>query len=101
MPLWSPDGTKIAYVTGGDTVNIWSDAGLEWVQLGGEVASFATWSPDGRALLAPPIDDSHPGYVVDVGDQFGTVTPFQLDFDSMRSANGLPVWGSLTAPNPG
>jgi Tol biopolymer transport system component len=99
LPFWSPDGTKIAYVTGGDTVNIWSDSGLQWVQLGGEVSSFATWSPDGRYLLAPPVDSSHPGYVIDVTDRFGTITPFELDFDSMRGSNGLPVWGSITPPN--
>jgi Tol biopolymer transport system component len=98
LPFWSPDGTKIAYVTGGDTVNIWSDSGLQWVQLGGEVASFATWSPDGRYLLVPPVDDSHPGYVVDVTDRFGKITPFELDFDSMSGGNGLPVWGSITPP---
>ena len=98
LPFWSPDGTKIAYVTGGDTVNIWSDSGLQWVQLGGEVSSFATWSPDGRYLLVPPVDDSHPGYVVDVTERFGTITPFELDFDSMSGSNGLPVWGSITPP---
>jgi Tol biopolymer transport system component len=99
LPLWSPDGTKIAYITGGDTVNVWSDTGLQWVQLGSEVASFATWSPDGRYLLAPPVDDEHPGYVIDVTDRFGVITPYQLDFDSMRSSNGLPIWGSLTPPS--
>ncbi|HET9659659.1 MAG TPA: hypothetical protein VFP05_04980 [Thermomicrobiales bacterium] len=101
LPLWSPDGTKIAYVTSGDTVNIWSDDGLQWIQLGAEVSSFASWSPDGRYVLAPPVDDAHPGYVVDVTDRFGTITPFELDFDSMRSSNGLPIWGSLTPPSPG
>jgi Tol biopolymer transport system component len=99
LPFWSPDGARIAYVTGGDTVNIWSDTGLQWVQLGGEVSSFATWSPDGRYLLTPPVDNSHPGYVVDVADRFGTITPFELDYDSMSGSNGLPVWGSITPPN--
>jgi Tol biopolymer transport system component len=98
LPFWSPDGSKIAYVTGSDTINIWSDDGLQWIQLGGEVSSFATWSPDGRYLLAPPVDKAHHGYVVNVSDDFGTITPFDLDYDNMKSGNAPPIWGGITPP---
>lgn len=96
LPFWSPDGTQIAYVTGGDTINIWSDQGLQWVQLGSEAASFCAWSPDGRYIVVPPVDSSHAAFVVNVTDDFGTIDPFELDFDAMRSGNGPPVWGGVT-----
>jgi Tol biopolymer transport system component len=96
LPFWSPDGSQIAYVTGGDTINIWSDEGLQWLQLGSEVSSFVSWSPDGRYLIVPPVDDSHAAFIVSVAEGFGTITTFELDFDNMRSGNGPPIWGGIT-----
>jgi Tol biopolymer transport system component len=95
LPFWSPDGMKIAYVTGGDTINIWSNLGLRIVPLGSDVLSFVTWSPDGRDMLVPSIARSTPSYVVDVD---GNVTPIELGYDSMSGANGPPIWGGITSP---
>jgi Tol biopolymer transport system component len=98
LPFWSPDGSRIAYVTGGDTVNVWSDQGLQWIQLGTDVSSFLSWSPDGDYLLVPAANDSMPSFVVDAFDRFGALRPFELDYDDSRSGNGPPVWGGFTPP---
>ncbi len=98
LPFWSPDGARIAYVTGGDTINIWSDQGLQWVQLGTDVSSFVSWSPDGNYLLVPSADDSMPSFVVDAVEGVGTLRPFELAYGDLQSGNGLPVWGGITQP---
>jgi Tol biopolymer transport system component len=96
LPFWSPDGARIAYVTGGDTINIWSDDGLQWVQLGSDVSSFVSWSPDGRFLLVPSVHDAMPSFVVDATDKVGEIVEFELDYDNLRNGNGPPIWGGLT-----
>lgn len=97
LPFWSPDGARIAYVTGGDTVNIWSDDGLQWVQLGSDVSSFVTWSPDGRYLLVPSVQDAMPSFVVDATGRVGEIAEFELDYDNLRNGNGPPLWSGITS----
>jgi Tol biopolymer transport system component len=98
LPFWSPDGSRIAYVTGGDTINIWSDRGLQWVQLGSDVSSFVSWAPDGQSLLVPSVDRANPSFVVNAAREFGRLTPFELDYDGLGTGNGPPLWGGITPP---
>lgn len=100
LPFWSPDGSKLAYVTGGNTVNIWSDDGLQWLQLGRDVVSFCSWSPDGRFLVVPPVAASSDAFLIDTSEHFGSVRTFRLDFDGIRGIDGLLVWGGITPPAP-
>ncbi len=97
LPFWSPDGERIAWVSGGDTVNIWSDAGFQWVQLGSDVSSYLTWSPDGRYVLVPSVDASYPSFVIDAVERVGNATSFDLGYDSKRGVYGPPVWGAMTS----
>jgi Tol biopolymer transport system component len=96
LPFWSPDGSRIAYITGGDTVNLWTEANLQQVELSSPASSFVAWSPDGRHLLVPGADDTLPSFVIAVGENLGNVTLFELEYDDLHSKNGPPNWGGIT-----
>jgi Tol biopolymer transport system component len=94
LPFWSPEGTRIAYITGGDTANIWSDSDVEQVRLSSDVSSFVSWSPDGRHLFVPAANETLPSFVISTDD--GNVTPFELDYNGLHNRNGPPNWGGIT-----
>jgi Tol biopolymer transport system component len=95
-PVWSPDGTRIAYITGGDTLRLWSDMGEEWLRVDSDLAPFASWSPDGSRIFVPAADLPAESYVFDVSSEFGRIEPVELNFDDTRKGSGPPVWGPMT-----
>jgi Tol biopolymer transport system component len=97
-PVWSPDGSRIAWVEGTDVVKLWSAAGIEWVRVTTEIGPALSWAPDGHALFAPGGTKSDPSYVIAVDDQFGVRERIKLDFDVNNSTTGLPVWSPRTSP---
>jgi Tol biopolymer transport system component len=90
--IWSPDGTRLAWVEGTDVVKFWSAAGVEWVRLSTDVGPALTWAPDGHAIFAPATSQSGPSYVIAVDGQFGTRASLKLGFDLNNGSTGLPIW---------
>lgn len=96
LPAWSPDGTRLAYVTGGDTIRIWSDRGEEWIRVEDELAPYLSWSPDGEFILAPAMTKATPSYLLPVGERFGERRAVSLNFADFRGSDGPPVWAPRT-----
>lgn len=101
LPSWSPDGTRLAYVTGGEYVRIWSESGEEWLHVSGKLSPFVSWSPDGATLFAPTGSSSQASYLISVHSGFGTVHEVRFYADGMGGGDGAPMWAPATAPASG
>lgn len=99
LPAWSPDGTKLAYVTSGDTVRVWSDRGEEWIRVEDEIAPYLSWSPDGEFVLAPGVNKGSDSYLLPMSGQFGERRAVQMNFADFRGSDGPPVWAPRTEPS--
>ncbi|MDJ0952276.1 MAG: S-layer homology domain-containing protein [Acidimicrobiia bacterium] len=95
-PMWSPDGSKIAFVTGQDSLQIWVmdvDGGnqRQLTAEPGYAAHGASWSPDGSRIAYTRYEDVMEGEPGDV---------FVMDADGGNkrnltnhpAADGFPVW---------
>jgi Tol biopolymer transport system component len=96
LPSWSPDGSRFAYVVGGNMIRLWSEAGEEWVYVTGQVAPYLTWSPDGSKLFAPSGNPPQPSYVISVAESFGEIRVVRLDADGLSGSDGAPMWAPST-----
>jgi WD40 repeat protein len=61
LPVWalSPDGTRIASLSGGNTVQVWdavTGSKLNAYQSQGKSVNIITWSPDSRSIATGSID---------------------------------------------
>lgn len=100
IPSWSPDGSRFAYVVGGNTIRIWSEQGEEWVYVTGQVAPYLSWSPDGSKLFAPSGNPPQPSYVISVSESLGDIRTVRIDADGLSGGNGAPVWAPSTSAHP-
>ena len=64
LPSWSPDGSRFAFVSGGNSIRIWTDGIEEWIDVKGQLASHVTWSPDGSRLFVPTSSPPNPSWLV-------------------------------------
>ena len=106
MPVWSPDGTRFAYVEGPTTVRVHAASGApgDWpartLTTPDPVSSNLSWSVDGGAvfvaggpsslayvLALDPVDPQAASGV----EPEGIVLPFDLD----RRLSGAPQWSPL------
>ncbi len=115
MPVWSPDGRRIAYVAGEATLRIQplvrpsrsgddrdrDDGNGAWIVLANPISRHLTWAPGGDTLLAvaasPPRDSVFiPVEISPSADAATTVpTPLPLAFDADRRQSGAPQWGAV------
>ena len=89
LPVWSPDGTRIAYIrtsAGASTLELLDMATGRSTKLLEDVA-FGTWSPDGSrlAVLRPAVGAL--GAAVFITDLSGSTTQI-----STTPATGHPAW---------
>ncbi len=102
MPVWAPDGARIAYVAGEGTVMVHDlGGGAQSVPLDTMISRFLAWSPDGSALVAVAEGAGRPSFLVplpaDPGTRPGTPVeeplPLTLEHDVDRRQAGAPQWG--------
>jgi Tol biopolymer transport system component len=101
MPVWSPDGTLLAFTIDESQVIIGDIQGnrktLEASQaLSGEM----TWSPDGRALLVAPWDADDASTLIDLSGAEPTQEDVRLEFDSSPPFVSPPQWSPAVALPP-
>ena len=94
MPVWAPDGTRIAYAAGEDTLVVRALAGAATrVDLPVSISRFLTWSPDGSAIMAIAEGADRPSYLVPLdGTTPPLPTPVHLGHDTDRRHAGAPQW---------
>lgn len=91
-PFWSPDGTQYAFVEGDDVVQVRAISGARsWINVPRAVSAFLSWSPDGRALIAPSQSPEMASLVITL-DSKGGPTDLALGFDYSTLLVGLPQW---------
>ncbi len=101
MPVWSPDGTRFAYVESSVRVRIRTLGGEEiWIDAPGPLAGHLTWSPDGGALLAASSNAWTPSTIINVAEKRADQA-FPLDHDSVQpSGVAAPPQWSPANPSP-
>lgn len=73
-PVWSPDGTKIAYIQNGETVYVMNADGTGEVELTNDRhrKAYLTWSPDGTRLAWSDARTGIPGEGITVMNADGS-----------------------------
>jgi Tol biopolymer transport system component len=96
-PVWSPDGSQIAFVEGDRVVRVWSERASHWIPLDTSIDSYVSWSPDGAALVVTGLTVAQPSYIVSLASGAEPPRQFRLTFDSTDGDGGPPVWAPRTA----
>lgn len=102
-PVWSPDGSRFAFVEGANVVYVGrpDSRGETILNIRDPVSGDLAWSPDGSTLLAAAADPSEPSYFVQLGPNLGQQEPFPLVYDPLPYT-GPPQWSPMhPAPIPG
>jgi Tol biopolymer transport system component len=88
-PVWSPDGTRFAFVDGQSTVVV-QGIGGEPVRYEVEtpLSGAVAWSPDGLALLALGLDPTTPAAIVPLDGESPTTVLLDYDGDT-------PAWSPV------
>ena len=102
MPVWSPDGQRLAYAAGEETLVIRDlTGGMHRVVLDTLISRFVTWSADGTAVLAVGDGVNRPSFVVPVdAEPDTTLSPLYLRQDNDRRQAGAPRWSPINPVQP-
>ena len=96
MPVWSPDGTRFAYIVRADRVRVVGPGEREvTVQSPVPLSRFLSWSPSGDALLAAGSDAAGDSVVLDVGSPMPRTEIVPLAYDGDSGFAGPPQWSPL------
>jgi len=94
-PLWSPDGTKLAFVSSRDDhsyigIYHFQDKAITWMAPSVDRDNHPVWSPDGRNIAFIRI----PGILVETQRRRETGLPFALWVADVETGKGKKVWTS-------
>jgi hypothetical protein len=92
VPVWSPDGSRFAFVDGDNTVTVWERGMESWIDLPTDISTQLSWSPSGDALFAPGSSRVEPSYRLQIDEPFGAQEPLTIVFDAGNGPNGPPLW---------
>jgi Tol biopolymer transport system component len=99
-PVWSPDGSRFAYVSDENEIVVRSvDGGEQSAESSGALSGEMTWSPDGKMLLLTPWHADTPSTVVDLSSGTPALSTVQFAFDSTPPFLSPPQWAPA-APIP-
>lgn len=103
-PVWSPDGTRIAYVEGNATIRIRRPGtlGEAVITVAHPLAGDLLWAPGGAALLALAAQPDRPSFLIPLntgtGEGPGSAVPIELGDLVSDSDHGPPVWSGTHLP---
>lgn len=94
-PVWSPDGSRFAFVEGDTVIRVRTyGRGEAWLSVRSPLSGDLTWSPDGATLLAAAVDPQQSSYFLALGPQLGQQEPIALAYDPSPYP-GPPQWSPL------
>ena len=100
-PVWSPDGSRYAFVEGTSVVHVRSHGlGEIWINVANPISTFVTWSPDGSALLAAARDPAQSSTLIPLDDGPGDQVLVPLHYDTDYPSMGPPQWSPLHPLSP-
>jgi Tol biopolymer transport system component len=95
-PVWSPDGSRFAFVEGSSVVRVRAQGrGETWINVAHPISSFVSWSPDGTALLAAAVDPKQPSILLPLDEGPGAQIPVQIRYDVDYPSMGPPEWSPI------
>ncbi|MGH2561598.1 MAG: hypothetical protein ACRDJH_21230 [Thermomicrobiales bacterium] len=98
FPVWSPDGSRLAFVEGENIVRIVSGQEDARIPLRSGVSPYPSWSADGALLFLPAADGRGASYVIPADAWAGQVQAVDLIYDASRDQAGPPVWSPRNPP---
>ncbi|MGI8643017.1 MAG: TolB family protein, partial [Thermomicrobiales bacterium] len=104
-PVWSPDGTRIAYVEGNATIRIRRPGtlGEAVITVAHPLSGDLLWMPGGSALLALAAESSHPSFLIPLstragGDGPSSAVSIRLGSLIDNGKHGPPAWSGTHLP---
>ena len=105
-PVWSPDGTRIAYVEGNATVRIRRPGtlGEAVITVAHPLSGDLLWTPGGSALLALAAQPAHPSFLIPLttragDDGPGSAVAIELGNLLSNGDHGPPTWSGTHLPD--
>jgi Tol biopolymer transport system component len=101
MPVWSPDGTSLAFTVDEKTIVLSTDLGdRQTLEAAEPLSGELTWSPDGQSLLLAPWDADTASTLVDLTADTPAISSVRFEFDSSPPFISPPQWATNTAITP-
>ncbi len=99
LPVWSPDGTRFAYVEGQTVIRVRTQGlGEAWINVPNALSGYLTWSPDGTALIAAAAEPRQPSYLIPLDEGVSPRVDVVIPYDLDGPAAGPPQWGPPRLP---